>query len=138
MCQLGDVETAELKAHVERANKARKEGVKLLRDRVSGQHWATSASRPFVKYYVTLFSCTCPGFVSHGHCKHNSALIVAHLLQEGHDGDPEEAPACHACNGTGKVEEPRSRWIGGSKLGYRSTWTVEVPCEACTEVAIAA
>ncbi len=137
MYQLGDVETAELKAHIERANKARREGVKLLRDRVSGQHFATSASRPFVNYYVTLFSCSCPGFITHGHCKHNSALVVAHLLQEGHSGEPEEAP-CHACNGSGQVQEQRARWIGGSKLGYRSTWMVEVPCTACAEAAVAA
>lgn len=130
MHTLTTTDTAELTAHLTRASKARREGVRLLRDRTDGRHYATSATTRGVVYYVTLVSCECPGFQHHGHCKHNSALVIAHALQDGHiSPDP-----CHLCNGTGTVQEPRSRWVGGSKLGYRSTWVVDVPCEACADV----
>lgn len=75
-------ETAELKAHADRAAKARREGVRLLRDRTDGRHYATSGTKPGVRYFVTLVSCTCPGFIGHGHCKHHSAMVMAHMLQE--------------------------------------------------------
>jgi hypothetical protein len=38
---------------------------------------------------------------------------------------------CIDCQGTGTVERQRSRWIGGGQTGYRSEWTVAMPCEAC-------
>jgi hypothetical protein len=76
-------ETRELRAHLDRAAKARREGVQLLRDRRDGRHYATSATTPGTRYFVTLLSCTCPGFLHYGHCKHHSALVVAHLIQEG-------------------------------------------------------
>lgn len=75
-------DSAELRAHAARAAQARREGVRLLRDARDGRHYATSATKPGVRYFVTLASCTCLGFVRHGHCKHHSALVIAHLLQE--------------------------------------------------------
>jgi RecJ-like exonuclease len=38
---------------------------------------------------------------------------------------------CESCSGSGTVVETRSRWIGGTKTGYGSTWTGEVRCDEC-------
>lgn len=75
-------ESAELKAHAERAAKARAEGMQLLRDRRTNEYFATSRTKPGTLHRVTLASCDCLGFVRHQHCRHHSALVMAHLLQE--------------------------------------------------------
>ena len=127
-------ETAELKAHADRAAKARAKGVQLLRDRRDGRHYATSGTTPGVRYYVTLVSCTCPGFIHHGYCKHHSAMVMAHLLQEhGDTPAPTSKPVhqCERCQDTGTVAVQHARWIGGATLGYRSQWTTEEPCPVC-------
>jgi hypothetical protein len=59
------------------AAKARKEGVRLFHDVRDGRHYASSVSHPGKLHYVTGLSCDCPGFASHGRCKHHSALLVA-------------------------------------------------------------
>lgn len=56
--------------------KARAEGVQLMRDR-DGRHFATSTSQPGHLHYVTGYSCDCRGFVTHGRCKHYAALLSA-------------------------------------------------------------
>ena len=66
---------------------------------------------------------------------HNSALQLAFLLMDGHDPEPTECPQCHD---SGMVEELRSRWVGGGHTGYRSEWTVQVPCAACQPGEVAA
>ncbi len=113
--------------------KAKQEGIRLYRDRNDGRHYASSASTPGLLHYVTLASCDCIGFVHHGRCKHHSALVMAHLLQQAGTPDPTTPAAgpCSCCHGVGTVESKRSRWVGGSQLGYRHSWTVEVECEAC-------
>lgn len=40
-----------------------------------------------------------------------------------------ERQTCTRCDGTGRIDHHRSRWIGGGKLGYRSTWTVIETCD---------
>ena len=55
-------------------NKARAEGVTLMRDQ-DGRHYASSVSRPGTRHYVTGYSCDCRGFAAHGHCKHYAALL---------------------------------------------------------------
>ncbi|MGB3328674.1 MAG: hypothetical protein WBA46_06950 [Thermomicrobiales bacterium] len=75
-------DTAELKAHAERAAKARQEGMQLMRDVRTGEYFASSKSQPGTLHRVTLASCDCLGFVRHQHCRHHSALVMAHLLQE--------------------------------------------------------
>jgi hypothetical protein len=77
------------------ATKAREEGVRLYRDRRDGRHYATSATTPGKLYFVTLASCTCMGFISHGHCKHHAALTLA-VLNEPEDNEPDEAPVPEA------------------------------------------
>lgn len=112
MTTLHPAETDELKAHVERAAKARREGVKLLHDRRDGRHYATSATTPGVRYYVTLVSCTCPGFINHGHCKHHSALVIAHLVQE-HGPEPSGMTVVRNTNGVQlgmTYQHPRGWW----------------------------
>lgn len=42
-----------------------------------------------------------------------------------------ERNICRTCGGTGSIVRHRSRWIGGGKLGYRSTWTVLERCKDC-------
>ncbi len=67
--------------------KARREGVRLFRDRSDGRHYASSGTTPGRLYYVTGFSCECRGFVAHGRCKHHAALLAA-LGWTGVDPDP--------------------------------------------------
>lgn len=121
------IEASELARHAERAAIYRREGGKLHRDNVTGAHYATSISTPGKWHAVTLLSCDCAGFVHHGHCKHNSAMILAHTLQEL---DPKENECPH-CHGDGVIESKRSRWVGGGKTGYRSEWTIRAQCRNC-------
>jgi hypothetical protein len=98
----------------------------LLRDRRDGRHYATSATTPGKRYYVTLASCTCVGFQTHQRCKHWAALNVAMILQEG-GPDPEtfttSAP-CPTCDGLGS--HPATIATGPTTWIYTS-----VACEAC-------
>ncbi len=105
---------------------ARESGVRLGVDH-AGDFYATSVSEPGRLYAVTPESCGCRGFQAHRRCRHVAALM-SHL---GFFDGP-EPPACATCHDAGLVDAPRSRWIGGSRDGYRDVWTVEVPCPACT------
>jgi hypothetical protein len=58
------------------ADQGRANGVILLRECVTGARYATSATSPSTIYYLTGFSCTCPGFVGHGRCQHHSLLLA--------------------------------------------------------------
>ncbi|MGC4106438.1 MAG: hypothetical protein QM753_08800 [Thermomicrobiales bacterium] len=124
-------ESAELRAHADRAAKARAEGMQLLRAQ-TGEYYATSKSKPGTLHRVTLASCGCLGFVRHQHCRHHSALVMAHLHQELSEA-PALAPACacERCQDVGTVEVHHSRWIGGATLGYRDQWTMQEPCPVC-------
>ena len=109
------------------AEKARQEGVKLYVDRRDGRHYAASTSRPGLRYYVTLLSCTCPGFIAHQRCKHHAALLSSYN-QLGPD------PGAPACTNCGSHDAPHadalSRWVGGSRDGYADATTVH-RCDAC-------
>lgn len=82
MSTLLPAETAELRAHADRAAQAREAGIHLFRESRTGAYFATSQSRPGTLHRVTLASCNCLGFVRHQHCRHHSALVMAHLLEE--------------------------------------------------------
>lgn len=122
-------------ALVRLAGKARKEGVQLLHSRQKGVYVATSGTVEGGHYAVTPHSCECKGFARCGRCKHIAALQTA----LGWIARPEETPvaspsignACEWCEGTGAVKHRRSRWVGGSKTGYRQIWTVDEPCPHC-------
>lgn len=73
-------------AHHARADAYRAEGGKLRRFgdpfTPAPYYVATSTTRQGHTHTVNLTSCSCLGFVHHGHCKHHSALVVALLKQE--------------------------------------------------------
>ncbi len=77
--------TVELEHIMRLAAKAKQEGVRLYVDRRDGRHYASSATTAGRLYYVTLASCTCPGFATHQRCKHWAALQLAIAL----DGSPD-------------------------------------------------
>jgi len=83
------IKTAELEHVMRLAAKAKAEGVRLYVDRRDNRHYASSASIEGRLYFVTLASCTCPGFATHQRCKHWAALQLATAL----DGTPEPDPA---------------------------------------------
>jgi hypothetical protein len=108
-------------ARVRLADKARQTGVQLKRDD-AGRYWASSTSQPGHWHAVTGYSCDCAGFVSHGRCKHHSALLAA----LGWLPDPTPAPValpvptpCRSCAG-------RGFWIQ-ARYGKR----VDVVCPVC-------
>ena len=121
------------------AEKARQEGVKLTLDD-DGRWYASSVSTPGRRYLVTGYSCTCVGFCNRGRCKHNSALLACRgWLDLDDDPEPDPAPAaCPTCQDTGEVVVHHSRWIGGSRLGFRDEWSTPVACPVCRGEVVAA
>jgi hypothetical protein len=57
------------------ADQGRANGVLILTECITGARYATSATQPGIIYFVTGFSCTCPGFVGHQRCQHHSLLL---------------------------------------------------------------
>ena len=110
---------------------AKESGVRLGVDH-AGDFYATSVSEPGRLYPVGPQSCGCRGFATHRHCRHVAALW-SHL---GFLDDPNPDPAgaalpCPMCHGAELVDTPHSRWIGGSRFGFRDTWSTPVPCPVC-------
>ncbi len=114
---------------------AKETGVRLLRDD-AGEMWTTSVSDPGWLHKLEPGSCSCRGFARAGRCRHLAALW-SHL---GWFDDPEPTPAagCPVCQDTGTITVAHSRWVGGSRLGFRDQWSTLAPCPACREVAVAA
>ncbi len=115
-------------ARIRLAERAKHEGVRILRDNRDNRHYATSTSQPGVLYFVTLMSCTCKGFMAHQRCRHHSALLAAYGALEP---DP-TPPVCANCGSPHVVyEETRARWIGGARDGAEVATTVHRcgPCQ---------
>ncbi len=126
-------------ARIRLAEKARREGVTLSLDD-DGRWYASSVSTPGTRHYLTAYSCDCVGFIAHQRCMHHSALLAC-LGWLDLDDDPEPTPpepACPSCHGAGQVTQHHSRWIGGSRLGFRDQWSTPVACPACHGAEVAA
>ncbi len=112
------------------AQVARESGVRLLRDD-AGEMWTTSVSEPGWLYKVGPDSCGCRGFARVGRCRHVAALWSHLGFFDPEPDPPVEAMACSECQGTGTITVAHSRWIGGSRLGFRDQWSTPAPCPTC-------
>jgi len=124
------------------AEKARQEGVTLTLDD-DGRWYASSVSQAGTRHYVTAYSCDCVGFCNHGRCKHHCALLSClGWLDLDDDSEPDPAgaarPDCAVCQDMGEVEVRHSRWIGGSRLGFRDQWATAARCPVCHGAEVAA
>ncbi len=94
------------------AEQAERNGIRILVEPISQDHFATSATDPTIVYRVTGLSCSCKGFMTWQRCQHH-ALLLAEL---GWLPDPEPDPApttparpvprpvpCPDCDATGRV-----------------------------------
>ncbi len=118
------VTMVELEGIARLAAKARHDGVKLYRDRRDGRHYASSSTTPGKRYYVTLASCQCRGFVAHQCCKHWAALQIATILQDGAPTPPAPISPCGECAGMGEIQDLEVRQHGR----WAMQWTT---CTAC-------
>ncbi len=102
------------------AAEAEQRGIKILIEPISGEHFATSASKEQILYRLTHYSCSCKGFMHWQRCTHHS-LLLSHLgwlpdlnPEPEPDPDPDPSPAspalpapelvpCPECDATGRV-----------------------------------
>ena len=111
------------------AEQAERNGIRILVEPISCEHYATSASDSGRLYRLTHWSCTCKGFMAWQRCQHYALPLaqLGYLPDPESDPDP-SAPAaaaaptvvCPACRGRGAelVEATSGDW-------YR------VPCWRC-------
>jgi hypothetical protein len=111
---------AERATLVRMLGKAHTEGVRIYQNPHDGRYYASSTSNRSQLHYVTAYSCDCPGFMHHGHCKHHAALLET--LGWITLPTPDPLP-CRHCAG-------RGFWIQAIH-GER----VDVPCPHCQLVA---
>ena len=107
-------------------------GVDVLQD-CQGRWMATSARTPGLVYALTGFSCTCPGFVSHGRCSHHALLLrrlgwlpeLEAALESALESalpfvaDDVETVTCRSCT-NGRIQE----WTCGHPSGFAN-------CDVC-------
>lgn len=106
------------------ADKARKEGVRLQHNALTGEYYATSGTQDGIRYHVTAYSCECKGFERFGYCKHVGALATALGLIARPEETPVTVPACTACEG-------RGFHIKARKVGRGQYVREDVPCPVC-------
>ncbi len=118
-------------ALVRLAAKAKADSIKLYQDPKDGRFYASSRSRPGTFHYLTGFSCTCAGFITHQRCSHLAALHSALGWLSLEDPDPtppaETSPVnstCTECQGTGTV--PATIATGPRSWAYTNE-----TCSAC-------
>ncbi len=115
---------------------AKESGVRLGVDH-HGDFYATSVSEPGRLYPVGPQSCGCRGFATHLRCRHLAALW-SHLGYLDDEPEPTPAAGCPVCQDTGEMVVRHSRWIGGSRLGFRDQWTTAARCPVCRGEEVAA
>jgi hypothetical protein len=76
------------------------DGVKLIRA-ASGRYYAESRSAPGTLWFLTGFSCQCPGFLHRQTCRHHRALMQALGWTRPEPTPP--AVTCAECHGAGTV-----------------------------------
>ncbi len=111
------------------ADQGERNGVRILVEPISGQHFATSATSPIL-YRVSAAGCSCRGYQAWQRCQH-FGLFLSEMgwIPDIADEVVQEQPApCRACRGEGSVRA----YIGGGL----SDWMM-VPC-GCRAVAPAA
>lgn len=57
------------------AAQARDKGIRVLVYPQTNEHFAESASHPGELHRVTMVSCDCRGWMRHGQCMHNAAVL---------------------------------------------------------------
>jgi hypothetical protein len=72
------------------AAEAKRKGIQIFVYPMTNEHFATSSSNPEQLHRVTLLSCDCAGFFSHGRCTHHSALLE--FIGELPEIEPEPTP----------------------------------------------
>jgi hypothetical protein len=110
------------------AEQGERNGVKILVEPISGEHYATSGTKATILYRVTHWSCTCRGFLAWQRCQHHSLL----LAELGFLGDPGPDPAAPAA---GAAPIARRCWDCGGRgwereAGASGAW-LRVPCLGC-------
>lgn len=60
------------------ARQAYERGIKLIVNQVTNHHFCTSASNRHKLHAVTLYSCDCRGFITHGRCMHLALVLEAY------------------------------------------------------------
>jgi len=126
------VQETEREAIARLLDKAKVEGVAIVRDHTDGRFYASSVSKPGAMHYVTAYSCTCIGFSRHQRCKHLVALW-SHLGYFGPEPDPEPTPAC--CPAVAVVHVPGHWSTGGWLISTRDiSWTSSTTTIAISDI----
>ncbi len=111
------------------ADQGERNGVRILVEPISGEHFATSATSPIL-YRVSGAGCSCRGYQTWQRCQH-FGLFLSEMgwIPDVAETVVEEHPVpCRSCHGEGSVRA----YVGGGL----SDW-IMVPC-GCRAVAPAA
>ncbi|MDP9358314.1 MAG: hypothetical protein M3R02_24110 [Chloroflexota bacterium] len=107
------------------ADQGERNGVRILVEPISGQHFATSATSPIL-YQVSAAGCSCRGYQTWQRCQH-FGLFLSEMgwIPDVADTVVDERPAPCRCGGAGYVKIST-----GDRL---NDWTA-TPC-SCTRAA---
>ena len=98
------------------ARQAHERGIKLIVNQVTNHHFCTSASNRDKLHAVTLYSCDCRAFITHGRCMH-----LALVLEAYHSLSPiEPDPTPDGCGATVPVLS-RHPGVEGVRTAYSGT-----------------